>query len=380
MKFMQLLDFYPAYLTNLHQRYPELKHQSFALQQEMLFQDGFYGNHMFAPYLKAFGYETQFMIINDPYSQKKWMEEQGFATDGLDLTQVAQTYVVAQKQVQAFQPDILFISTPIIFDSHFIRFLAKRPPFVIGWRAAHIGPTVDWTEFDLILSNVNELLETAMQRGARGVAKFHPGFPNIVLDQLNHIPDLTKKRDVSFAGQITTQHLKRHEHLKEIGKWPLGLEGEFSIDYFIGTFFEQGHPFHTGLDLAVSVFMYNHGGLWGMDMYRMLAESRICFNDLIDIAAGQSGNMRLFETTGVGSFLLTEWTQDLGQFFELGQEIESYQSLPELKEKIYYYLNHPEAREAIAKNGQARCLRDYSMEKRAKELTLILDELTRLAS
>lgn len=377
MKFMQILDFYPAYLTNLHTRYPDLKQQSFLRQQEMLVKDGFYGNHMFAPYLKAFGFDSQFIIANDAHSQKKWMEENGFQTDQLDLMNVEHMYIVAQKQVQVFQPDILFISTPVLFDSHFVRFLTHKPKFVVGWRAAHIGPTVDWTEFDLILSNVNELLDTAIQRGARYVAKFHPGFPNIVLDQLKQLPDLTKKRDVSFAGQITTQHLKRHEHLKEIGKWPLGLDGEFSIDYFIGTFFDQT-PLEHAFDLSISVFMYNHGGLWGMDMYRMLAESRICFNDLIDIAAGQSGNMRLFETTGVGSFLLTEWTQDLGQFFELGKEIESYQSLPELKEKIYYYLNHPEEREAIAKNGQARCLKDYSMEKRTAELVLILDELTRV--
>lgn len=378
MKLLQILDFYPAYLTNLHQRFPDLKNQSFAQQRAAIFKDGFYGNHLFAPYLQAFGYDTQFVIVNDPYSQKKWMEENHFRTDNLDLTDVKDMYYVAHQQILAFQPDILLISNPIIFDSNFIRFITHQPKFVIGWRAAHIGPAVDWTEFDLILSNVNELLETALLRGARHVAKFHPGFPNIIFEQIKKIPDLTKKRDVSFAGQITTQHLKRHEHLKEMGKWPLGLDGEFSIDYFIGSFFDSQYKTNYSIDIAVSIFMYDHGGLWGMEMYQMLAESRICFNDLIDLAEGQSGNMRLFETTGVGSFLLTEWTQDLGNFFELGKEIESYKSIPELKEKVYYYLNHPEEREQIAKNGQARCLRDYSMEKRTEELGLILDELIQI--
>ncbi|OQX22472.1 MAG: hypothetical protein BWK80_30415 [Desulfobacteraceae bacterium IS3] len=107
-----------------------------------------------------------------------------------------------------------------------------------------------------------------------------------------------------------------------------------------------------------------------MDMYRALKSGRIALN--IDIDFGDGGNIRLFETTGTGSFLLTQYHEKLTQYFEPGKEIETFRDEKELIDKIDYYLAHPEEREAIARRGQERCLRDYSMENRAKAFDQII--------
>jgi hypothetical protein len=115
-------------------------------------------------------------------------------------------------------------------------------------------------------------------------------------------------------------------------------------------------------------------------MYRALKSGRISLNIHIDVAKGEIGNMRMFEATGIGSFLLTDDGEHLRKYFEPGVEIETFRDSQELIEKIYYYLEHPEEREAIARRGQERCLRDYSMSKRAAEFDQIIKKYLSQAS
>ena len=111
-------------------------------------------------------------------------------------------------------------------------------------------------------------------------------------------------------------------------------------------------------------------------MYDVLKSSKIIIdsrgdirfrgNHDIDLAMNETMNMRIFEATGCGAFLLTEYFDNLNSLFEVGKEIETFKNEKELIEKIEYYLDHEDERAAIAKRGQQRCLRDYSMNARTK--------------
>jgi spore maturation protein CgeB len=96
------------------------------------------------------------------------------------------------------------------------------------------------------------------------------------------------------------------------------------------------------------------------------------FGQAVDIALRETANMRTFETTGCGAFLLTENFDNLDQYFETGKEIETYHDERELIDKIDYYLAHHKERQEIARRGQQRCLSDYSMEKRAAHFDKIV--------
>jgi spore maturation protein CgeB len=83
--------------------------------------------------------------------------------------------------------------------------------------------------------------------------------------------------------------------------------------------------------------------------------------------------LRLYEATGMGALLLTDWKDDLGDIFETDREVVTYRSPEECAEKARYYLDHPDERAAIAEAGQRRTLRDHTWLKRMEEFVGIVE-------
>ena len=71
------------------------------------------------------------------------------------------------------------------------------------------------------------------------------------------------------------------------------------------------------------------------------------------------GGFRLFELPGNGVMQISDGGEYLGEFFKVGEEIESYDTTEELIDKIKFYLAHDSARERIARAGYRRVLRDH---------------------
>ena len=90
--------------------------------------------------------------------------------------------------------------------------------------------------------------------------------------------------------------------------------------------------------------------------------------------------MRLYEATGVGTCLLTDWKPNLHELFEPDKEVVAYQSPEECVEKIKWLLEHPEERERIAQAGQARTLQKHTFAQRAIQLNEIIQTNLSLTS
>jgi spore maturation protein CgeB len=88
----------------------------------------------------------------------------------------------------------------------------------------------------------------------------------------------------------------------------------------------------------------------------------------INVAGKFADNMRLFEATGMGTLLITDWKENLHKMFELGKEVIAYRTAEECVDLIQYYLEHDKEREAIACEGQERTLREHTCYQRMKEL------------
>jgi len=82
--------------------------------------------------------------------------------------------------------------------------------------------------------------------------------------------------------------------------------------------------------------------------------------------------MRLYEATGVGTLLITDWKANLNELFELGNEVLAYRSPEECSEFIQYYLEHDDERKAIAAAGLQRTLREHTYYHRMQELVEIV--------
>jgi spore maturation protein CgeB len=109
-------------------------------------------------------------------------------------------------------------------------------------------------------------------------------------------------------------------------------------------------------------------------MFQVLRDSKIALNIHADSSPTHASNGRLFETTGVGTLLVTDWRNNLPQLFEPDNEVVVYRTAAEAAERIRYYLAHDKERERIAKAGQTRTLSQYTYEHRAIQLVNIITQ------
>jgi spore maturation protein CgeB len=77
---------------------------------------------------------------------------------------------------------------------------------------------------------------------------------------------------------------------------------------------------------------------------------------------------RTFEVPGCGGFLLTDPADNLESYYVPGQEVAVYDGVPNLIERIRYYLAHEDERAAVAEAGWRRTLREHTYEARFNDL------------
>jgi spore maturation protein CgeB len=83
-------------------------------------------------------------------------------------------------------------------------------------------------------------------------------------------------------------------------------------------------------------------------------------------------NPRTFEISACGAFQLTDVREELNRCYLSGKEIDTYSSPSELVEKIDYYLNHEDERNAIALRGLSRTLKEQTYPKRLIKLLKVI--------
>jgi len=113
----------------------------------------------------------------------------------------------------------------------------------------------------------------------------------------------------------------------------------------------------------LKVERYGKGQPNGMIDFKEMAKaynrSKICIN----FSKGSDGRMQIkcrpFEVTASKSMLLCEYVEGIEDYFEIDKEIVCFKTKEELKEKISYYLEHEEEREAITKAGYERTHKDH---------------------
>ena len=78
--------------------------------------------------------------------------------------------------------------------------------------------------------------------------------------------------------------------------------------------------------------------------------------------------LRDFEAPMCRACYLTGYTDEIGEFYDLGREIDTYRCPAELVEKAKFYLARPDAAEGLREAGYRRALRDHTWVRRFEEL------------
>jgi spore maturation protein CgeB len=72
-------------------------------------------------------------------------------------------------------------------------------------------------------------------------------------------------------------------------------------------------------------------------------------------------NLRVFDVLACRSCLLTEYVEELEELFSIGEEIDTFHSGDELRDKAGYYLRNEAVRERMAARGYEKVLSTYKM-------------------
>ena len=74
--------------------------------------------------------------------------------------------------------------------------------------------------------------------------------------------------------------------------------------------------------------------------------------------------LRIFDVLACGGFLLTNYQDELGDYFTIGSDLDCYTSENELLSKVDYYLTHEQDRTEIAHNGYMKVCKYHNYPER----------------
>lgn len=369
MKIAIIDTYYPVFQASHYAKSPQLESASYDQQLHALIDQCFGTSDFYSRHLNALGCEAEDMIVNCMTLQAAWAKQNNVPFSRLAMriphrafrlpligkffSNLPGLLDVAIAQVKKAKPDVLYCQDLSFFPGEVLKKLKQSVRLIVGQIACPLPPESFIKGYDLILTSFPHFVPRLR---AFGMASeyFRIGFDTRVLEKLGEIP---KDIDASFVGGISRHHDKAVPVLEY-------LAHNTPIQFF-------GYGADS-LDTDSPIRARHHGEVWGLDMYRALARSRITLNRHINVAENNANNMRLYEATGVGTLLLTDRKDNLGELFEIGKEVVAYSTAEEAAELIRYYLNHPEEAQTIARAGQARTLREHTYRHRMEELVPIL--------
>ncbi len=106
------------------------------------------------------------------------------------------------------------------------------------------------------------------------------------------------------------------------------------------------------------------------DMIDVFHKSKICLNFSNPSQVGTMPQLkgRHFDIPQAGQFQISTPADNIEEYFERDKEIVVVETIQQMVEKIKYYLEHEDEREAIAKAGHARMLKDHSYKSRLTDI------------
>ena len=226
----------------------------------------------------------------------------------------------------------------------------RNARLVIGQIASPLPQGDDLSAYDLIVSSLPNFVKQFRQMGIPSELNrlaFEPG-------GLEHV-DAGGRSPVplSFVGSLSPIHGERIRLLETLCP---GLDVQV-----------WGQLQEVSVERSPIGRCYR-GQAWGEEMYRIFRNSQITLNHHIGLAESYANNSRLYEATGMGPLLVTDFKSNLTEMFEPEREVAVYRTAEECSEVICYYLEHESDRREIALAGQKRTLREHTYYHRMQEL------------
>jgi hypothetical protein len=273
----------------------------------------------------------------------------------LPIARVNFKKTMLKKAVTEFRPDwILVIRSHRFVDADLVAELKRDYGVqrVIGWRVDgpldSPGLVADAAIYDDYFCSHRHGFDPA----GTGI-RFLPVYGMDHRRYRNYYPDRPReyRHDIAL---VAGHNARRLEYLRELLQLPLEIHGKWS---------------KVSRSLPQLRNRVASKGIWGEELVRLYNTSKIVLNITgWDPALYGGLNMRVFDVPATGAFLITDYSSELEEFYEIGSEIECFREAGELADKLRYYLAHETERERIARRGYEKALTLPSIGDRMKTI------------
>lgn len=372
------------------------------------FAKSFIYGDSFTRAMAGLGNETLEIVCNAEYVQKSWAAANGISYDKDDWVRQ-----IMWAQVEDFRPDVVFIQGLTGNSSGFLPEGGFREKFpfvraVLGF-AGFFYPADRLGGIDFVLSGLPSVESYYRAENVPTELVYH-GFDASLVERVAK-PE-GDKLDLSFIGSTGLGYGENHavrywellefccgsdiqlwanekfdadqlamsaEQLAGLGQSLRGMVGQHTpaavVEVFRDSISSSSGTHLPILPLSLIFPDRVHEAIYGLEMYATLARSRLTLNRHFDPDSGikEIGNMRTFEATGIGTCMLVNEAANTRDLYEPDLEIVTYASVEECLEKANWLLQNEDRRQAIAKAGQKRTLRDHTIEQRCE----VIDGLIR---
>lgn len=369
MRIVLVDTYYRRFLTQHYAAHRSLQSAPYAAQLQSLIDARFGTSDFYSRHLNDLGWDATDLIVNCVPLQAAWARENGRGSAllkfpiphrfyrvpvlGQLLAGLPGLLDVAMAQIRALKPDILYCHDLSFFPASALQALKPDVKLIVGQIASPLPPRDFLVGYDLILTSFPHFVAEIAATGIAS-AYFRLGFEPRVATECG---GMARDIDVSFVGGVSKAHKGAIPLLEHLARHtPIRFFGYGADDL------PPSSPIRQRYEREV----------WGLDMYRVMARSKITVNRHIAIARNNANNMRLYESTGMGALLLTERKDNLSELFEPDREVVTYSDPDEAVSKIEALLAEPERLAQIAEAGNARTLREHTYAARMQELTDIL--------
>ena len=321
----------------------------------------------------AIGWDSRAVIPNSLALQSMWRTENGgrppwsvgwkyaphlARVPGLRrvLHGLPHVHGVLLEQVRTMRPDVVFVQDINLIPPALAHEIRKNTDLLVGEIASPLPPKQFLLSYDLIVSALPTIVETARNWGidAEGIPLgFDERFSTIS-------PASSRPIDAIFIGSFSRLQPQTGPLLQAVAQSVPGLRiyGPADSDAL--------------RDAGLSA---NYAGpAWGHEMFELLGQSKMVINRHGSIAGQYAVNMRMYETTGSGAALITEDKSNLSELFAPGTEVIAYSSVEDAAAQAAALLADPGRLDRIAAAGQARTLRDHTYALRARQLEAVIEK------
>jgi hypothetical protein len=403
-RFVKVTSFYRDFLKRYYNQHPEIINLSYDAQMTHLMSKSYSWADYYARHLRNLGNDAYEIVANANPLQNAWAKEHGCSSTGLEIV---------LGQLKFLKPDVIMFQDSYHFNGDWIKELRKSVPsikLVFGFGCSPFNNLhlELFRAFDFMIVCSPRFSIEFQKSGLRVHTLLH-AFEDSLLDKIgkdNPYPEI----DFSFLGSFipgSEGHVLRQQVIEQLINSRVNLDIYAHIltikplDLFLRKSAYISAQIMKGLKLdslaksipgvkkayflsetpqnpknISAISRIAKPPVYGLDMFKAISRSKIGFNMHGAAAGDYAANVRLFEITGVGSCMVTDWKKNLNEIFEIDKETVAFSSGDECVEKIKWLLDHPKERKEIALAGQKRVLKDHTFKIRAAQLNeIILKEL-----